>query len=195
MIEKENLNVEVEKNERRETPTLTIRVTPELLSLIDRAVKSSEGRFLTRTDLIRSASESFSHQVLDGSWNQARPEEREESTEDDLEHEANVAEALDLINELEDADTETIEQLASEGNEKALPKSVWSDDRIQKAMRKTLRDHVYPSGLWDGVTRFRKRKSREYVEVLRKQLAIPRSVAKQLVEDPDFSGKYYQEWY
>jgi hypothetical protein len=61
-------------------------------------------------------------------------------------------------------------------------------------MRKILRNQIYPEGFWDGIRRFRKRKSREYVEVLREQLKIPRFVAKQLVEDPDFSGKNYEEW-
>jgi Arc/MetJ-type ribon-helix-helix transcriptional regulator len=194
MMENENLSIEIEKDERRETPTLTIRVTRELLNLIDRAVKSSEGRFLTRTDLIRSAAETLSHEVLEGSWKQTRAEEPEESTKDDLEHEANVEEALDLISGLEDSDIETVEELTSEAKEKELPKSVWSDDRVQKTMRKIVRDHVYPSGLWDGIRRYRRQKSREYVEVLRKGLAIPRSVAKQLVENPDFQGEQYEEW-
>jgi sulfur carrier protein ThiS len=118
----------------------------------------------------------------------------EESNEDDSEHEANVEESLELLKELADTDIEAIEEFASEANEKALPKSVWSDDRVQAAMRKILRDQIYPAGFWDGIRRFRKRKSREYAEVLRKQLAIPRSVAKQLVEDPDFSGKEFEEW-
>jgi aminoglycoside phosphotransferase (APT) family kinase protein len=120
--------------------------------------------------------------------------EPEESSKEDLEHESNVEEALELIRELDDADIETIEAFASEAKEKALPKSVWADDRVQKSMRKLLRDEVYPAGFWDGVRRFRKQKSRDYVEVLRKHLAIPRSVAKQLVENPDFQGEKYEEW-
>jgi Arc/MetJ-type ribon-helix-helix transcriptional regulator len=194
MVQNEDLNVEVEKSERRETSILTIRVTPELLDLVDRAVETSGGKYITRADLVRDGIEFFSRHVTEGGLNRAKAEKPEESNEKDLEHEANVEEALELIKELDDADIETIEEFASEAKEKALSKSVWSDDRVQKEMRKLLRDEVYPAGFWDEARRFRKQKSREYVEILRKHLAIPRSVAKQLVENPDFQGEEYEEW-
>ncbi len=194
MTRNENLNVEVEGNEKRQTPTLTVRVTPDLLDLVDKAVEASDNQYQTRTDLVRDAVEFYSRHVSEGGLNRTKVEEPEESNKDDSEHEANVEEALELVKELTDTDIETIEEFASEANEKALPKSVWADDRIQTAMRKILRDQIYPTGFWDGIRRFRKRKSRECVEVLRKQLTIPRSVAKQLVEDPDFSGREYEEW-
>lgn len=195
MARNENLSVEVEERERRETPTLTVRVTPDLLNLVDKAVEASDNRYQTRTDLVRDAVEFYSRHVSEGGLKRSKVEELEESNKDDSEHEANVEEALELVKELTDTDIETVEGFASEADRKSLPKSIWSDDRVQTAMRKTLRSEVYPEGFWDGIRRFRKRKSREYVKVLRKQLAIPRSVAKQLVEDPDFSGKEYQEWY
>jgi len=194
MPNNENLNVEVERGERRETSVLTIRVTPKLLDLIDRAIDISEGKYVTRADPVRDAIEFFSRHITEGGLKRAKAEEPEESSKEDLEHEANVEEALELIKEINDTDIETIEEFAFEAKEKALPKSVWSDDRAQKAMRKLLRDEVYPAGFWDGVRRFRKQKSREYVEALRKHLAIPRSVAKQLVENPDFQGEQYEEW-
>jgi Arc/MetJ-type ribon-helix-helix transcriptional regulator len=194
MIERENLSVEVEGSKKRETPTLTVRVTPGLLSLVDKAVEASDNRYQTRTDLVRDAIEFYSRDVSEGGLKRTKLEP-EESNEDDSEHEANVEEALELIKDLSDTDIETIEEFASEANRKDLPKSAWADDRVQTAMRKTLRNEVYPEGVWDGLRKFRKRKSREYAEVLRKGLAIPRSVAKQLVEDPNFSGKDYQEWY
>ena len=194
MIENESPSVEVEKDERRETSTLTVRVTPGLLKLIDKAVEVSEGKYATRTDLVRDAIEFFSRHITEDGSKWAKLEEPEESTKEDLEHEASVEEALELVKELEETDIEAIEELASEAKEKALSKSVWSDDRVQRAVRKLLRDEVYPAGFWDGIRKFRKRKSREYVEVLRRGLAIPRSTAKQLVEDPSFSGEEYEEW-
>ena len=187
-----NLDVEVEKSEKRDTAILTIRVTPRHLEFMDRAIETSEGKYSTRTDLIRSAIEYFSRHIIEG--DQTALDESDKSTNEDSEHETDVGEVLELIKEISDTDTESIEEFASEANEKALPKSVWSDDRVQTAMRKILRDQIYPTGFWDGIRRFRKRKSREYVEVLRKQLTIPRSAAKQLVEDPDFSGREYEEW-
>jgi Arc/MetJ-type ribon-helix-helix transcriptional regulator len=194
MIDEESLSVEVEKGERRETSTLTVRVTSGLLDLIDKAVEASEGKYVTRTDLVRDAIEFFSRHVTEGGLKQSKVEETEESSKKDLEHEANVEEALQLIKELEETSIEAVEELASVSEEKALPKSVWSDDRVQKSMRKALRDEIYPAGFWDGTRRFRRRKAREYVEALRKPLAIPRSAAKQLVENPDFQGEQYEEW-
>jgi len=189
-----NLEVDVGEGERRETLTLTVRVTPKLLKFIDQAVEASEGKYATRADLVRDSIEFFSRHVAEGGLKRTGPDEPEEPTRKDLEHEANVEEALELINELEDPDVEAIKEFASEAKEKALPKSVWSDDRVQKAMRKTLSNEVYPAGFWDDVRRFRKRKSREYTEILRKQLAVSRSTAKQLVEDPSFRGEEYEEW-
>jgi Arc/MetJ-type ribon-helix-helix transcriptional regulator len=186
--------VEIEKSEKRDTSILTIRVTPEHLEFIDRAIEASEAKYTTRADLVRDAIEYFSRHIVEGEMKATTLDEPNKSTKKDLEHDANVEEALELINELEDTDIEAIEELASEAKEEALSKSVWSDDRVQKAMRKTLRDEVYPAGFWDGIRKFRKRKSREYVEVLRRSLAIPRSVAKQLVEDPSFRGEEYEEW-
>jgi Arc/MetJ-type ribon-helix-helix transcriptional regulator len=189
-----NLEVEVDEGERRETLTLTVRVTPKLLKFIDQAVEAS-GKYATRADLVRDAIEFFSRHITEGGLKRTGPDEPEEPTGKDLEHEANVEEALELINELEDPDVEAVKEFASVAKEKALAKSVWSDDRVQKAMRETLRDEVYPAGFWDDVRRFRKRKAREYTEILRKQLAVSRSTAKQLVEDSDFKGPEHEEWF
>lgn len=192
--QKENLNIEIDnQTEKRNTSILTIRVTPPLLESIDQSIEASEGKYATRAELVRNAIEYYTRHIIEGDSNSTTPDEQESTTED-LEHEANVEEALELIKEVENADFQTIEEFASKSKEKGLPKSVWSDDRIQKSMRKLLRDEVYPAGFWDDVRRFRKIRCREYVELLRKSLSIPRSTAKQLVENPDFHGEQYEEW-
>ncbi len=188
------MEVDVEKREKRETSVLGTRTTPELLTFIDEAIEASEGKYTTRAEFTRDAIEGFARYVKEGGLKRSH-EENEEPSEQDKEHEAGVEEALELIKETEETDIESFREFAEKAKEKALQKSVWSDHRVQKATRRLLKDEVYPRDFWSDETRFRKKRARAYTEVLRNVLEIPRSIAKELIEDPIFKGKEYQEWW
>ena len=188
------MEVDLEKKEKRETSVLGTRTTPEFLKFIDEAIEASEGKYTTRAEFTRDAIEGFARYIKDGGLKRGY-EESEVPSELDKEHESDVQEALALVKEIEDTDIESLGEFAEKTKERSLQKSVWSDLRIQKAIRRLLKEEVYPRDFWSEEARFRKRKAREYTEVLRKTLEIPRSIAKELIEDPIFKGKEYQEWW
>lgn len=188
------MEVDLEKREKRGTSVLGTRTTPEFLKFIDEAIEASEGKYTTRAEFTRDAIEGFARYIKEGGLKRGY-EEREDPSELDKEHESDVEEALELIKETEDTDLESLREFAEKAKMRALQKSVWSDQRVQKATRRLLKDEVYPRDFWSDEPRFRRRKAREYTEALRHILEIPRSIAKELIEDPIFKGREYQEWW
>lgn len=206
----EETEVEVADGKKRDTPILGTRVTPEFLRLVDDAVRASEGKYATRTELVRDAVELYARYIKEGGLKRTRQEKPETSSKEDQEHEASVEAVVDHINdlrkEMEGEELVTflslkgiedfVEDFATKIRKEGLRTSiaVWSDDRVRKAMRKALQEEVYPKGFWDGKRKFRKKIAGEWIEVLRKQLRIPNAVARELVQEPEPKYEEYQEW-
>lgn len=176
----EETEVEVADSKKRDTPILGTRVTPDFLRLVDDAITASEGKYTTRTELVRDAVELYARYIKEGGLKRTRQEKPEAPSKEDQDHETSVEIAIDLINdlrkEMEGEEFGTFlslkdigdfgEDFATKIRKEGLRTSmtVWSDDRVRKAMRKALQEEVYPKGFWDGKRKFRKKMAREWVE-------------------------------
>jgi Arc/MetJ-type ribon-helix-helix transcriptional regulator len=197
-------HVEVLETKKRETTILGTRVTQEFLQLIDEAIAASEGKYATRPDLVRDAIELYARHIKEGGLKRIKQEEDETPSAEDQEYEASVEALVGMVHDfqdsLEDIGFEDIGELAEEFSKEVKQKNLlrpitlWSDDRVRKAMRIALREEVYPKSLWDEARKFRKRRAKDWVEALRKSLRISTAQAQELVLDPDFKGAEYQEW-
>lgn len=198
-LNNEESDVEDLDSKKREF-ILGTRVSHEFLQLIDQAV--AKGDYKNRTEFIRHAAELYARHLLEPGQGLEQPDTLSEKEQ---EYKVSVETTIDLIKDfqknLADAtfedEEELVKEFAEEVKRKGLRKTItlWYDDRIRKAMRRALRDEIYPTAFFDGKRRFRKKKAREWVEILRKELRIPRLAAQELVEDPDLQNlKPYQEW-
>jgi len=185
----------------RETVLFNVKVNRRLLQEMQEAVDASDGKYENKSELARDAIERRIRFIKEGGLTRISEDEEEPPTKHDKEYEASVKAALELIKDLAESgitvfDSFDFEDFIEEASEAKLIKktAVWSDPRVQKAMQNLLRDDVYPAGMWDQKRKFRENEAKEWTEAFRKGLKIPRSVARNLVEDPAFAdAEPYEE--
>jgi len=198
------------RDKRRKDTILGVAATKELLHKIDEEVELSKGKYETRSDLVRDAVDRHMRHLKEARLRPPREhdsksvsEEVELPSERDKAYEKEVKTALSIIEQSEDSDIPIldilevgVEDITDEAKEKRLigKTAVWSDERVQKAMRKRLQDLVYPKSFWDETRKFRKAEAKKWITGLRKYLKIPPSVAENLVLEPTLQGlESYEE--
>jgi Arc/MetJ-type ribon-helix-helix transcriptional regulator len=194
-------------DKKRDVTILGVKTPREFLQEVDEAVELSKGKYENRSDLVRDVVGRYTRFIKEGGLDRLRQTEEEAWKEEkptlarDKKYEASVKTALNLIEDLEDFSipflSDNFEDFIEEAKEKKLigQTAVWSDSRIQKAMRDVFRDEVYSEESWDGKRKFRAAKAKEWRVALAKKIKIPEPVAKNLVEDPAFADlEPYEEW-
>jgi len=184
-----------EEKAAKETVLFNVKVNRKLLQEMEEAVEASDGKYDTKSDLARDAIERRVRFIKEGGLRTARrPDDDEEPpTKHDKEYETSVKTTLGLIEELAEPEVAVFDLIqgpfenfieGAKENKLIKKTAIWSDSRVQKAMRDALKDDVYPTGMWDETRKFRESEARAWIKAFKTQLKIPGSVARNLVEDP-----------